>query len=48
MLQQVLNSGSCFIGCGPTKETTYPATWTVDSQTVAIKPFDENALRVTA
>jgi hypothetical protein len=48
ILQQVLNSGSCFIGCGPTNETTYPVTWAVDSQTGAVTPFDENALRVTA
>jgi len=46
MLQQVLKSGSCFHGCGPTGETTYPVTWVIDRQTGTVTPDDGNALRV--
>ena len=48
MLQQILNSDTCFYGCGPTDETTYPVTWAVDRQTGSVTPYDGNALRVEA
>jgi hypothetical protein len=48
MLQQVLRSGTCYYGCGPTGETTYPVTWFVDRQSGLVMPYDGNALRVEA